>query len=219
MPSWSDLRYSVRSLTRTPGLTLTLLLTIALGIGSNASVAGFVRGLTTRNVPISGIQQVVSVFARDAQDAFGPVSYRDLPFPRSAARDVRLARCRARGPSRRQARRPLVGDDRRRLDPEAGGAPSVAADEWRRHQPSRVGERARLRPRGSQRKGPSRRARESRSRHRAGLARRDLSRERRRHLVFVRRRHASGGRSNPAGSSGRSASFAPAHRSVRRRPP
>ena len=75
MPSWSDLRYSVRSLTRTPGLTLTLLLTIALGIGSNASVAGFVRGLTTRNVPIPGIQQVVSVFARDAQDAFGPVSY------------------------------------------------------------------------------------------------------------------------------------------------
>ena len=75
MPSWSDLRYSVRSLTRTPGLTLTLLLTIALGIGSNASVAGFVRGLTARNVPIPGIQQVVSVFARDAQDAFGPVSY------------------------------------------------------------------------------------------------------------------------------------------------
>ena len=75
MPSWSDLRYSVRSLTRSPGLTLTLLLTIALGIGSNASVAGFVRGLTARNVPIPGIQRVVSVFARDAQDAFGPVSY------------------------------------------------------------------------------------------------------------------------------------------------
>lgn len=56
-------------------MTLTLLLTIALGIGSNASVVGFVRGLVTRDLPLPGIETVVSVFARDAQDAFSPVSY------------------------------------------------------------------------------------------------------------------------------------------------
>jgi predicted permease len=75
MPGWSDLRYSVRSLARTPGLTLTLLLTIALGIGGNAAVAGFVRGLVARSLPVPGIDRVVSIFGRDAQDAFGPVSY------------------------------------------------------------------------------------------------------------------------------------------------
>jgi predicted permease len=75
MPGWNDLRLSARSFARTPGLTLTLLLTIALGIGSNASVAGFARGLVTRHLPIPGIDSVVSVFGRDAQDAFGPVSY------------------------------------------------------------------------------------------------------------------------------------------------
>jgi FtsX-like permease family/MacB-like periplasmic core domain len=41
----SNLRYSVRSLVRTPGLALALLFSIALGIGSNAVVYGFVRGL------------------------------------------------------------------------------------------------------------------------------------------------------------------------------
>src|SRR5437870_2478186 len=71
----ADLRYSARSLTRTPGLALTLLLTIALGIGSNASVHGFVRGLITRSLPLAGIDTIVSLFARDAHDAAGPLSY------------------------------------------------------------------------------------------------------------------------------------------------
>jgi len=71
----ADLRYSIRSFTRTPGLALTLLLTIALGIGSNASVHGFVRGLITRGLPLAGIDPIVSLFARDAQDAAGPLSY------------------------------------------------------------------------------------------------------------------------------------------------
>ena len=72
---WGDLRYSVRSLTRAPGLTVTLLLTIALGIGSNASIVGFVRGLITRDLPIPRLDRVASLFARDQQDAFGPLSY------------------------------------------------------------------------------------------------------------------------------------------------
>jgi putative ABC transport system permease protein len=71
----ADLKYSARSFTRTPGLALALLLTIALGIGSNASVLGFIHGLTTRDLPLAGIERLVSVFARDAQDGFGPVSY------------------------------------------------------------------------------------------------------------------------------------------------
>lgn len=75
MAVWADFRYSARSLTRTPGLVLTLLLTIALGIGGNASVVGFVRGLVTRDLPLPGIDTVVSLFARDSQNAFGPLSY------------------------------------------------------------------------------------------------------------------------------------------------
>jgi predicted permease len=52
-----------------------LLGTIALGIGSNASVLGFVRGSLARSLPLPGIDTIVSLFARDSQDGFGPVSY------------------------------------------------------------------------------------------------------------------------------------------------
>src|SRR5262245_13208007 len=72
---WSDLKYAARTLSRSPGLSFTLLLTIALGIGSNAAVVGFVRGLVTRDLPVPDIDRVVSVFGRDAQDGFSPVSY------------------------------------------------------------------------------------------------------------------------------------------------
>jgi ABC-type lipoprotein release transport system permease subunit len=77
MPSdlLTDLRYSARSLTRTPVWTLTLVLTIALGTGSTASVQGFVRGLMTTDLPISAIQNVATVFAVDPEGRSGPVSF------------------------------------------------------------------------------------------------------------------------------------------------
>ena len=58
---------------RTPVWTLTLVLTIALGTGSTASVQGFVRGLMTVDLPISAIQNVATVFAVDPQGRSGPV--------------------------------------------------------------------------------------------------------------------------------------------------
>jgi predicted permease len=80
-----DLKYSARSFARTPALTIGLVLTIAAGIGSNAIVLGFIRGLVTRDVPMPGIETVASVFARDEQGAFGPLSLDDLPALRAQA--------------------------------------------------------------------------------------------------------------------------------------
>lgn len=71
----NDVRYSARSLMRTPVWTLTLVLTIALGIGSTASVQGFVRGLMTTDLPILAIQNVATVFAVDPDGRSGPVSF------------------------------------------------------------------------------------------------------------------------------------------------
>lgn len=56
---------------------MALVLTIALGIGSNAAVHGFVRGLIARNMPLPHIEGVVSVLGADADGASGPVSYDD----------------------------------------------------------------------------------------------------------------------------------------------
>jgi MacB-like periplasmic core domain len=60
---------------RTPGIALALLLTIALGIGSNVTVHGFVRGLTRPSSPLTSIKRVVSVFGREAHREAGPLSY------------------------------------------------------------------------------------------------------------------------------------------------
>ena len=75
MDALTDLRYSARSFTRAPGLGLILLLTIALGIGSNAAVFGFVRGLLAPALPLPGIESIVSLFTRDAQGAFTPLTF------------------------------------------------------------------------------------------------------------------------------------------------
>jgi hypothetical protein len=58
-------------------LALALLLTIALGIGSNVCVHGFVQGLTSSDSPLASVDRVVSVFGRDAQQEAGPVSYQE----------------------------------------------------------------------------------------------------------------------------------------------
>jgi putative ABC transport system permease protein len=73
-----DLEYSARSLTRSPGVALALVLTIALGIGSNAAVHGFVRGLIARDLPLPAADTIVSVFAWDGQRRPAPVSYEEF---------------------------------------------------------------------------------------------------------------------------------------------
>jgi ABC-type antimicrobial peptide transport system permease subunit len=74
----NDLRYSARSLLRMPAWTVTLILTIALGIGSSASVQGFVRGLMSSRMPIAGIDRLVSVFAIDESGNARPVPPADV---------------------------------------------------------------------------------------------------------------------------------------------
>ena len=100
MALWTALRYSGRSLTRTPALALTLLLTIAVGIGANTAVAGFVRGLATRDLPIPRIETVVSIFAKETDGTFSALSYdgylalearRDMFESLGAARESRAS--------------------------------------------------------------------------------------------------------------------------------
>ena len=41
---WQDLKFAARSLTRTKGLAITVVFTLALGIGANAAIFTLVRG-------------------------------------------------------------------------------------------------------------------------------------------------------------------------------
>src|SRR5690349_4153242 len=71
----ADLRYSVRGLARSPALSVALFLTIALGIGGNAMVYGFIRGSLQRPTPVRDPGRLLSVLTRDAEGSFQPLSY------------------------------------------------------------------------------------------------------------------------------------------------
>lgn len=68
---------SARAFARTPGLSFALLLSIALGAGSNSSVYGFLAGLTHPDSPLGGSDRIVSVFGQDRFRAAGPLSPAD----------------------------------------------------------------------------------------------------------------------------------------------
>jgi ABC-type antimicrobial peptide transport system permease subunit len=71
------IRNSGRAFVRAPALSLALLFTMALGVGSNASVYGFVQGLTHPDSPLGGGDGIVSILGQDHSRESGPLSRRE----------------------------------------------------------------------------------------------------------------------------------------------
>jgi len=74
-----DLRYSARILRKSPSFTLAAVLMLALGIGVNVAVFGFVNLMFFRALPIRDPQTLLR-FERRAADSFSS----DLPYPEMA---------------------------------------------------------------------------------------------------------------------------------------
>src|SRR5271165_6558944 len=64
-----DLKFAARSLTRTKGLTLTVVLTLALGIGANAAIFTLVRGVLLR--PLVNRDESRLVYIRQSAKGMG----------------------------------------------------------------------------------------------------------------------------------------------------
>jgi len=58
---WQDVRFSVRTLLRTQGFTVTALLTLALGIGANTAIFTLLNAVVLRVLPVKDPQQLVQL--------------------------------------------------------------------------------------------------------------------------------------------------------------
>src|SRR5215470_7550913 len=86
-----DLRFAVRAFRRTPVVTLTLLLTMALGVGANTAILTLTSAILWKQLPFRDPEQLVSVWSKRTDRDKAPLSLADFQDFRSgtpALRDV-----------------------------------------------------------------------------------------------------------------------------------
>src|ERR1700738_4163502 len=69
MPFINDLRIAIRSLARSKGLALTVILTLALGIGANAAIFTLVRGVLLK--PLVNSDEDRLIYIRQSAPGIG----------------------------------------------------------------------------------------------------------------------------------------------------
>ena len=72
-----DVRYAIRSLERTPGLTAFVIFTLALGIGMASGTFSMVDALIFRPYPVPRPNEIVSVVGTTHDSNFEKFSYRE----------------------------------------------------------------------------------------------------------------------------------------------
>jgi putative ABC transport system permease protein len=64
---WQDLRFGARMLRKSPAFTLTVILTLSLGIGLNSAIFSLISGILLREPPVKNAERVVVVTLENAE--------------------------------------------------------------------------------------------------------------------------------------------------------
>ena len=78
---WQDLRYAIRTLGKTRGLTAVAILSLALGIGANTTIFTFINGLLLRPPMVHDPERLLEVWQRNTTRGSGIGSDMQLSFP------------------------------------------------------------------------------------------------------------------------------------------
>jgi hypothetical protein len=135
----SDIRYSLRSLVRSPLLTATLVLTVAIGAGGNGAIFGFVGGLIAHGAASPdpadagrfGRVAVLLLFASAVVLLLACATVAGLLLSRASARTLETAVKVAIGATRRRLARQCLIDSL--IVALAGGALGVLFAWWTAH--------------------------------------------------------------------------------------
>lgn len=87
-PLWNDVRFALRSLSKTPGFVLLAVLTIGVGVGATTTVFSTLDAILLRPLPLPGVEQLVTI--QESRRGSVSISWAGTLLPYSRYRDYRL---------------------------------------------------------------------------------------------------------------------------------
>jgi predicted permease len=70
-----DLRFAARMLRKNPGVTMVVILTLALGVGANTAIFGLVNGLLLQRLPVPSADQIAALVIQSGDSSLGALGF------------------------------------------------------------------------------------------------------------------------------------------------